>query len=120
MVDFSKLIPKEPRDCTECGASFRPIREEATLCLECQYYADHPEMAPKYWTWTQRAGQRWAATARWPDHEDVPSAGEQITVNRRDGSTSVETISNVIGARYDPSGNRIVTCDVERRRAARR
>ena len=120
MFDYSKLTPKDPRDCAECGESFKPIRDEETLCLEHQYYADHPERAPRYWTWTRRGNQHWAVTARWPRLEELPAAGAQVTVHRRDGSISLETISDEADHRYDPSGDYIVTCDVERRTTSRR
>ena len=111
MVDFSKLIPRFDNVCTDCGDTFKTAREEETRCTECFFNHTHPESAPGYFTWT-KSGARWAAVAKWRNHEDPPEPGVSITVHRKDGSSSEHNIIEVLDTRYDIAGNRLMYCQV--------
>ena len=97
------------KTCNECGQEFRGTKEQE-ICIECSYRRDHPETRDKYWTWSRAGGGRWGIVAYWPDGEDLPDAGERVTVYRKDGSTSVETIREVGRLRYRPSGRAQLYC----------
>ena len=111
MIDFNNLPKAEYKDCPDCRQRFRGFQEE-DRCVECQFYVDHPEMAPKYWTWTKR-GQTWTVVATWPDREPSPEVGDTITVHRKNGTTSVETISEIDGLIYRPDGKGRLHCWVQ-------
>ena len=111
MFDFSKMKQRETRDCPECGQEFDTIGDRV-LCLECQYNQDHPEMAPKYWTWTKN-GSNWKIAATWPEREPEPEPGDRVTVHRKNGTESTETIREIHELRYDMTGKARLTCWVE-------
>ena len=108
---FPGLEPRSRKDCAGCGEEFQG-REGEELCLECQHRKDRPETADKYWTWRRAGNRGWAIAAYWPDREPLPEPGEQVTVHRKDGSTSVATIRGVDGLRYTLSGRAQVQCIV--------
>ena len=97
------------KDCAECGQRFRG-REEEPLCLECSYKKDHPEARDMYWTWRQGAFRRWDIVAYWPDDHPFPEPGEQVTVHRKDGSTSAVTIQEVEGLTFTYTGRGQLRC----------
>ena len=113
MVDFSKMIPRLEKECTDCGRPFKTSREDETRCTECAYYHSHPESAPGYFTWT-KTGSEWAAVAKWRDHEHPPDVGTMITVHRKDGTSSEHAIVENLDNRYSTSGDRLMTCRVSR------
>ena len=103
---------RETKNCGQCGNEFT-TRTGADLCDQCQLYAIHPEMAPKYWTWRRRGSGVWGVTTRWLDNEPLPEPGEQVTVHRKNGSTSVETLREVEGLIYQPDGTARLDCFIE-------
>ena len=68
--------------------------------------------APKYFTWHKRASG-WTIRAYWPDSEPLPEPGDQVTVHRKNRTTSVVTIREVEGPTYLPSGQAGLDCFVE-------
>ena len=104
--DFSKIPNMENRTCTGCGQDFRGSGE---LCTECGFYQSHPEEAPGYWTWS-RSGTEWKIRAKWLEKESWPEPGTVVTVHRKNGSDSQETILEDGESRYDRAGNMILTC----------
>ena len=110
MVDFNNLR-SHTRECVECGAGFRTFREDEDLCTEHSYYRDHPEAAPKYWTWT-KGGDEWYIRAVWPDRELEPEVGIEVTVHRQDGSVSDKIIREVLYTRYNNAGDKLVYCRI--------
>ena len=109
MVDFSRLSKLQSKTCNDCGEEFTTHVPENTTCTECGYYREHPELAPMYWTWTRR-GRWWTVAATWPVKEPLPEVGAVITVHRKDGTSSTETISEVDGLLYDMSGRARLHC----------
>ena len=112
MVDFSKLGPLQQRTCQKCGEDFTTHVQENTTCTQCVFYRNNPEMAPKYWTWTRITKKDWAIIAHWPEKEDPPSPGDTLVVHRKDGSTSVETVKEVLRTSYSTSMRLRVHCQV--------
>ena len=110
--DFSATGRMERKNCEECGQTFEGFPQERT-CLECRYLRDNPEQAPKYWTWRRRGSGIWGVSAHWPDNEPLPEPGDQVTVHRKNGSTSVETIREVDGLIYLPTGQARLDCFVD-------
>ena len=110
--DFSQLNPRsyQTKRCSQCGRVFT-TRHDNDLCEQCQYYADNPDQAPKYFTWHQRSSG-WHIRATWPDKEPLPEPGDQVTVHRKNGSTSVETVREVEGLIYLPDGRGRLDCYV--------
>ena len=109
--DFSTIPNREYKDCQDCGQRFRGFENEK-LCPECQSLREHPERAPKHWTWT-KTGRRWTIAATWPDAEPIPNVGDAVTVHRQDGSSSQETITEVDGLIYDFNGRARLHCWVK-------
>ena len=99
-------------DCADCGETFKAMPDQ-TLCTQCEFHRKNPELAPKYWTWT-RGGEHndWLATARWPEKEPFPEPGERITMHRKDGSTSLKTIQEVVHHHFDQVGELRLVCTV--------
>ena len=48
MVDFLKLGPLQKSTCQECGEDFTAHVQNDTICTQCIFYRNNPEMAPKY------------------------------------------------------------------------
>ena len=103
---------RETMNCAQCGTQFT-TRTGAALCEECSFYADHPEMAPKYWTWHRRASDVWGIQATWPEREPLPEPGDQVTVHRKNGTTSLETIREVEGLIFQLDGTARLDCFIE-------
>ena len=110
MFDFEAL-GQSRKPCSQCGEVFRG-REETTLCLDCQYKQEHPEMQDEYWTWTRISANRWGIVAYWPDQEPPPEPGELVLIHRKDGTSSNETITEVEGLRYGMDGRGRLYCRV--------
>ena len=110
--DFSQLTARryQIKHCTQCQQEFT-TRNDNDLCEECQFYHDNPEQAPKYFTWHKRSSG-WSIRATWPDKEPLPEPGDQVTVHRKNRTTSVETIREVEGLIYLPSGQAKLDCYV--------
>ena len=115
MVDFNFLNSRrpEPADCEQCGTTFDQVKDKHTLCTECEYLEEHPEMAPKHWTWTRGPASNWMAVATWPDKEPLPEPGDRITIHRKDGSDSTHTVTEVDGVRYDSTGRGTLYCRIQ-------
>ena len=111
MVDFANMPKQEEKYCQDCGQQFRGFPEQPR-CTQCHYDSMYPEEAPKYWTWKKR-GQNWIISATWPDREPLPNVGETVTVHRKDGSSSDETITEVDRITYDMSGRAKLRCLVK-------
>lgn len=103
---------RETKNCAQCEKEFT-TRTAAELCEQCSFYADHPEMAPKYWTWHRRASGVWGVQATWPEGEPLPEPGDRVTVHRRNGTSSVETLREVEGLMFRPDATARLTCFVE-------
>ena len=105
-------IPPRSHDftCRHCGQTDRGP-EGSTICSECQYYQDHPDQAPEYFTWTGTS-EGWAAQANWRERTPHPEPGDLITVHRRDGSTSEHTVVSLRNTHYDRTANLVITLDV--------
>ena len=86
--------------CRDCSQDRRLDPEG--LCLTCWYYRRRPDERPGYWTWTKMNGT-WLATTRIGDDHETPRTGGIITVNRKDGTTSEATITE-IDIVYDRKG----------------
>ena len=110
-MGFNAILKRERRDCRDCGETFRAAPGEET-CAFCRYLREHPEEGPKHWTWRRRSGV-WGISAHWPDNEPLPEPGDKVTVHRKNGSTSVETIREVDGLLYLPTGKARLDCLVE-------
>ena len=108
--DFPVLARRVNRECAQCGTEFR-ASPDAQLCTQCEYYRVHPEMAPKYFTWT-KVGSEWGITAHWPEKEPLPEPGDTVTVHRKDGSESTETIAELHSQRYDRTARFTITCRI--------
>ena len=65
-----------------------------------------------YWTWCKEGRPRWGILAHWPDGEPLPDVGEQVTVHRKDGSSSIAVILEV-ELRYLPTGRAQLRCMIE-------
>ena len=98
------------KDCTGCGQVFRGL-PEVQLCTLCQY-KQTPRGMDMRWTWKRAGRGRWRIAAYWPDREPLPNPGDQVTVYRKDGSSSTVTILEVEGLRYLPSGRGVLECIV--------
>ena len=109
---FDRLNSMVWKNCTECGQETHNL-PEADLCLECQYNQEHPEESDMYWTWSKGGRPTWGIVAHWPDGEPLPDAGDQVTVHRKDGSTSVVKIQEVEGLRYLSNGRAQLRCMIE-------
>ena len=109
--DFSFRIParQERRTCDTCGQEFIGSR---TTCQECEFYEKFPEMAPGYWTWTRRGETGWNIQASWRESEPWPLPGTTVTVHRKNGTTSRETILEVENTYYDRAVNFNLICSV--------
>ena len=66
-----------------------------------------------YWTWSKGGRLNWGIVAHWPDGEPLPDAGDQVSVHRKDGSTSVVKIQEVEGLRYLSNGRAQLRCMIE-------
>ena len=111
MFDYASIPKRQTLTCEDCGQKFSAIAGNP-VCNECQYDRDHPEEAPKHWTWT-RAGSKWTIVATWPYGEPLPNAGDTVTVHRKDGSSSEKAISEVDGIIYDMRGRGRLHCWVK-------
>ena len=109
MIDFANIPKSENKPCQDCEQTFRGLPQESR-CVECQYDADHPDQAPKYWTWTRRGSGVWGAVATWPEQETLPNVGDTIDIHRKDGRVSTNTITEVDGLRYDMMGRARLHC----------
>ena len=112
MVDFRypiKLPKMEDRTCTKCGQDFRGSHE---VCSECHFNETHPEMAPGYWTWRSSA-TGWKIQAKWREKESWPEPGTVVTVHRKNGTASQETIAEVENNYFDRAANLVLVCRVE-------
>ena len=107
---FQNLISREltTKACADCGREFQTAIDEA-CCFECQYYRNHPLEKTMVWTWA-KVGSEWGAAAYWPDRAPYPEVGDSITVNRKDGATSVATIREIEGLRYQRDGQGRLYC----------
>ena len=106
-----KIPPRsQPAVCAGCEQDFRTTGD--ALCTECRFHQDHPEEAPGYWTWSQRAAGRWGVQAKWRERDPLPEPGTVITVHRKDGTTSQHTIGSHPDTRYDRAANLIITCEL--------
>ena len=47
--DFTQIPKQEYKHCPGCEQQFIAFPND-THCMECQYYMDHPDRVPKYWT----------------------------------------------------------------------
>lgn len=112
MVNFSKLSPLQHKICKDCGNDYTTHVDDSTVCTQCHFYRNNPEMAPKYWTWTRLTSSKWGIMARWPDKEDLPNPGDTVVVHRKNGATSTETITEVLRTGYSPSITLQVFCSV--------
>ena len=110
MVNFDEL-KRIPKDCLECGRNFTAVSDEIELCSECRYFRENPEMAPGYWTWT-KSRNGWSIRAKQRDDDEMPEPGATVTVHRKNGTQSSETIREVGEHWYDTSGYRVITCEV--------
>ena len=110
MIDFANMPKHEQKECQECGQQFTGFPDQPR-CTQCHYLSLHPEEAPKYWTWTKR-GPTWTIVATWPDREPLPEVGDVLTVHRRNGATSAETITEIDGLLYDTMGRGRLHCRV--------
>lgn len=108
MVDFSKLGPLTNRTCSRCGQDFRGQADREPICPECDYYRSHPTEAPGYWTWERDGRGQWNIRAYWKEREPSPEPGDTVTVHRRNGSSSRETLHEQLDERFDRSGRRII------------
>ena len=87
--------------------------EDQETCRQCSFYRDHPELAPKYWTWTRGPRNTWRVICTWPEKEDFPEPGLKITVHRKDSSTSQETVKEFDYHHFDTTANLKVIYFVE-------
>lgn len=113
MVDFSTFTipPRKVRiTCSRCGETGRAPDGES-VCETCLFHADHPELAPGYFTWTQTSAG-WAAQAKWREGDPDPEPGACITVHRRDGTSSGHTVTALRHHYYDRAANRVVVVDI--------
>ena len=109
---LKRLDSMTRKPCKECGQVFRGLEEQG-LCTECSYKQDHPEARDMYWTWSHAGRGSWGIVAFWPDGEPMPDSGDQVTVHRKDGSTSTVVIHEVEGLRYLPTGRAQLRCMVD-------
>ena len=112
MVDFSRLKSLRHETCQDCGEDFTTHREDAAVCTQCAFYRTNPEMAPKYWAWIRIPNNEWGIAARWPEKDELPLPGDTVVVHRRNGTTSNETIGEVLRTYYSRSLNLQVLCKV--------
>ena len=110
MVNFADMPTRYRMNCQQCGDIFRGLANE-TKCQQCKLYEEHPELAPRYWSW-HKNGQEWKVICTWPEDEPLPGPGEVIAVHRKDGSTSFEIISETEGLMWRPNGEAKLTCRV--------
>ena len=102
MNSYNKMPTRTRKNCQQCGEVFRGFEDEG-ICLRCKSYQEHPEEAPGYWKWIgPEQGRR--ARSTWTDKMPMPWPGETITVHRKDGSGSTQTIAQVEGLMYRPTG----------------
>ena len=106
-----KIPPRNLKVCGDCGEEYRGS-EESERCTSCHFLMLNPEYAPRYWTWTRGPRDTWKVTARWPDMDNPPEPGQTITVHRKNGSSSEETISEVGEFRLDRAAEWQITCKV--------
>ena len=88
---------RERGQCRQCGQDGRLGNpedgpEKEGLCDECRLYVDNPELGYHWWTWRSKGQGEWAVTCDIRNRDDVPGTGQHVTVHRKDGSTSVETL----------------------------
>ena len=110
IVNFANIPTPATKTCSDCGEKFRSVG--ADTCAECRYYEDNPHLAPGYFRWTRATG-RWIATAVWKTDMPVPKPGDTITVHRKDGDTSKQTVTEELPDRIDATGDRIVSLAVK-------
>ena len=102
MADFEKMPMRSRKSCQKCGETFRGFQDEV-ICLQCKFYQEHPEEAPGYWKWIgPEQGRR--ARSTWTENRPLPQPGDTITVHRKDGKASLETVDEVEGLMYQPTG----------------
>ena len=111
MVDFSQIPKRRTITCIDCHreATARLLPNQDELCDECLFYREHPDLAPKYWTFRRGPNNSWRATCYWPEHEPFPLPGDIITVHRKDGSTSLQTIAEFEYHHYGTDARLMVT-----------
>ena len=109
---FDQLNSMVWKNCTKCERDFHAL-PETDLCLECRYNREHPEESDMYWTWSKGGHATWGIVAHWPDGEPPPDAGDQVTVHRKDGSSSTVVILEVGDLRYLPTGRAQLRCMIE-------
>ena len=85
MDEFQFKLPSRSthnKDCSQCGRNFLGKEHDET-CRDCRFYADHPELAPKYWTWSRGPQNSWKVACTWPEKETFPEPGLRIEVHRK-------------------------------------
>ena len=60
MSTFRISGPGRDGTCQDCSQQAKVTRQE-NLCKQCSLYRTHPDLAPKYLTWT-KASNGWNAT----------------------------------------------------------
>ena len=105
-------------ECRQCGQQGRLGNSEdgahkEGLCEECRLYIDQPEMGYHWWTWRLRTENQWQVTCKIRHRDDVPQTGQQVTVHRRNGTTSVETLKGEGHVSLSRAAVWIVVFDVE-------
>ena len=101
------------KNCTECGRNFHGI-PEVPLCLDCWYRHEDPQQNYVYWMWGKEGRPTWGIKTHWPDGEPLPNTGDQVTVHRKDGSTSVVKIEDVERPRRLSNGKARLHCTIKR------
>jgi hypothetical protein len=113
-----KLRNEVDTECIECGVTFRGTPD--TRCSQCHFYTQCPELKPGNFRWAsngtdEQNRKRWQIEGHWI-WDEMPQPGAEVTVYRRDGTTSEETIQEFIAAHYDRAANWTVVCSVVERR----
>lgn len=101
----------QPQNCQQCGNQFTTSRADDTACAQCKFYLDRPEMPPQTFTWTQVESQ-WFIRALRPIHLPRPRASAVVTVHRRNGTGSPQTIDEIVERTPLKSGDIIYRCSV--------
>ena len=126
---FSRLTEKmQSQVDLECGRCAEPFRGDADgdgLCMRCSHYASVPGDAPGAFNWHQKNQDgTWTVRALWEDYryvgqgrrEDVamiePKPGDQVMVYRKDGTSSLQTITEVGESYYGGNASRYLYCHV--------
>ena len=101
----------QQQTCQQCGNQFTSSRPNDTPCAQCKFYLDRPDVPPKTFTWTQ-VDSKWFIRALWPIHEPRPHAGMVVTVHRRNGTNSPQTIDEIVERTSMTSVDIIYRCSV--------